>query len=84
MHDYLFLNQELWAPAANPEQEWDNYARDLDLDIELLHSDMNNDEVMQKVRNDHSNREHDAKIIDASVCRRLEDIRQYYPIKWLI
>lgn len=52
MHDYLFLNQELWAFSANPEEEWDNYARDLNLDIEQLHTDMNNDEVIQKVRND--------------------------------
>ena len=52
MHDYLFLNQTLWGPATDPLAEFDNYALELDLDIEQLHADMELEEVVQKVRND--------------------------------
>ena len=52
MHDFLFLNQALWAPSSDPVGEFDNYARELNLDIDQLHADMESDEVIQKVRND--------------------------------
>ncbi|MCB1672366.1 MAG: thioredoxin domain-containing protein [Gammaproteobacteria bacterium] len=52
MHDYLFLNQNLWAGSGNPMEEWDSYALELSLDIDRLHADMDSDEVIQKVRND--------------------------------
>ncbi len=52
MHDFLFLNQALWAPSGSPLDEWDTYARELNLDLDQLHTDMDSDEVIQKVRND--------------------------------
>ena len=52
MHDFLFLNQTLWGPATAPLDEFDNYARELNLDIEQVYFDMDLDEVIQKVRND--------------------------------
>ena len=52
MHDFLFLNQGLWAASTNPLEEFDSYALELDLDIEQLHADMESEDVIQKVRND--------------------------------
>ena len=52
MHDYLFLNQGLWATSADPLEDFDGYALELDLDIEQLHTDMESEDVVQKVRND--------------------------------
>lgn len=52
MHDTMFLNQTLWAPLANPVEEFESYALDLNLDIEQLRQDLESDSVIQKVRND--------------------------------
>ncbi|MBL4820943.1 MAG: thioredoxin domain-containing protein [Gammaproteobacteria bacterium] len=52
MHDFLFLNQDLWAPLSDPKAEFDNYAGELNLDLEQLQQDMESDAVVQKVRAD--------------------------------
>ena len=52
MHDILFANQGSWSTVPDPESEFDSYASALELDLEQLHSDMEADEVIQKVRND--------------------------------
>jgi protein-disulfide isomerase len=52
MHDYLFANQAIWASSPDPEQEFESYALELNLDMDQLRQDMESDEVVEKVRND--------------------------------
>ena len=52
MHDYLFATQSIWANLSDVENEFDSYALELNLDIEKLHSDIQSDEVVMKIRND--------------------------------
>lgn len=52
MYDFMFLNQAIWAPLSNPEEEFDSYALELNLDTDQIHEDMESDAVIQKVRND--------------------------------
>lgn len=52
MHDYLFANQAVWSGIGDPELEFESYAQDLNLDLDQLRSDMETDEVVQKIRND--------------------------------
>jgi protein-disulfide isomerase len=52
MHDYLFANQAVWSGIGDPELEFESYAQDLNLDMNKLRSDMETDEVVQKIRND--------------------------------
>lgn len=52
MHDYLFANQAIWSGLTSVEEEFDSYALELNLDLDLLQADMASDEVVNKVRND--------------------------------
>ena len=52
MHDYLFATQSIWANLSDVENEFDSYALELNLDIERLHSDIESEEVVMKIRND--------------------------------
>ena len=52
MHDFLFLNQPIWSFLPEVESEFDSYAETLELDLEQLQADLENDEVIDKVRND--------------------------------
>jgi protein-disulfide isomerase len=52
MHDYMFFNQASWATLPNVVDEFENYALELNLDIDQLRQDMESDAVIQKVRND--------------------------------
>lgn len=52
MHDYLFLNQPVWSFLPEVESEFDTYAGTLELDLEQLHADLENEEVISKVRDD--------------------------------
>ncbi|MEQ8954001.1 MAG: thioredoxin domain-containing protein, partial [Gammaproteobacteria bacterium] len=52
MHDFLFANQAIWSGLPQVEEEFDSYARQLNLDLAQLHADMELDEVLQKIRND--------------------------------
>lgn len=54
MHDYLFATQSIWAslPGFAAEQEFESYARELNLDIDQLNMDMESEELIRKVRND--------------------------------
>lgn len=54
MHDYLFATQSIWAslPGFAAEQEFESYARELNLDIDQLNVDMESEELIRKVRSD--------------------------------
>lgn len=52
MHDALFANQAIWAALPNPDDEFDSYALELNLDLDQLKADMRSDEVITKLRND--------------------------------
>lgn len=52
MHDFLFVNQPIWSFLPEVESEFDSYAETLELDLEQLRADLENDEVIDKVRND--------------------------------
>ncbi len=52
MYDLLFMNQAYWSGLASVEAEFDGYLEQLDLDVEKAHEDMQDDTLLQKVRND--------------------------------
>jgi len=52
MHDYLFATQGIWSGLSNVEDEFDSYALELGLDVDQLHTDMESNEVVQKLRAD--------------------------------
>lgn len=52
MHDFLFVNQPVWSFLPEVESEFDTYAETLELDLEQLHADLENEEVISKVRDD--------------------------------
>lgn len=52
MHDILFANQGAWSLLPEVESEFDAYAETLQLDLEQLRADLENAEVIDKVRND--------------------------------
>jgi protein-disulfide isomerase len=52
MHDYLFAYQPIWSGLSNVEAEFESYALELNLDVEQLRSDIEADDVIEKVRND--------------------------------
>lgn len=54
MYDTMFVNQTYWSglSATDVEAEFDGYLAQLDLDIDKAHTDMESDELIQKIRND--------------------------------
>lgn len=52
MHDFLFVNQSVWVLMDDVEAVFDNYALQLDLDLELLHADMDDPSIRDKIRAD--------------------------------
>lgn len=52
MHDMLFNTQRVWGSADNPEEQFEQYAGSLSLNIEQFKQDMVSAEVKEKVRND--------------------------------
>ena len=52
MHDFLFVNQPVWSFLPEVESEFDTYAETLELDLDQLRSDLENEEVIDKVRDD--------------------------------
>jgi protein-disulfide isomerase len=52
MHDLLFANQAYWSTLADVEDEFDGYLEQLGLDVEQAHADMEDDELLQKIRSD--------------------------------
>lgn len=52
MHDFLFATQTIWSVLPDAEGEFDAYALELNLDLQQLHSDIESEEVVAKVRND--------------------------------
>ena len=52
MHDFLFVNQAIWSFLPEVESEFESYAETLDLDLEQLQADLDNEEVIGKVRDD--------------------------------
>lgn len=52
MHDYLFANQGIWSGLSNVENEFDSYALELNLNLDRLHADMENPDIIAKVRAD--------------------------------
>lgn len=52
MHDKLFENQDTWSKSLNVPEMLDGYAKELGLNIETLHADINSSEVKQKIRAD--------------------------------
>ena len=52
MHDILFVNQPAWSLLPQVESEFDAYAEALQLDLEQLRADLENAEVIDKVRTD--------------------------------
>lgn len=52
MHDYLFATQSVWAQLQDAEGQFDAYALELNLDLDQLHADMEDDELIAKLRSD--------------------------------
>ena len=52
MHDILFANQGAWSLLPQVESEFDTYAESLELDLDRLRADLEDAEVIDKVRND--------------------------------
>lgn len=52
MHDFLFVNQPIWSFLPDVESEFDSYAETLELDLEQLQADLENETVIDKVRDD--------------------------------
>jgi protein-disulfide isomerase len=53
MHDLLFENQQLWDELEDPTEEFTQYAKSLNLDIEKFSLDLNSKEVIDKVNSDY-------------------------------
>ena len=52
MHDMLYAEQGLWAALGDPLPQFDGYARQLGLDVDKLHADMELPEVRAKILGD--------------------------------
>lgn len=51
-HDLLFKNQESWSTESDPTATFEQYAADLELDVEQFKTDMNSDEVKARIQSD--------------------------------
>jgi protein-disulfide isomerase len=49
MHDVLYANQQLWSATDAPAELFDGYARELGLDLEQLHADMELPAIREKI-----------------------------------
>jgi protein-disulfide isomerase len=52
MHDRLYRNQSAWAEAADPRPVFVSYARELGLNVEQFSSDMESNQVDQRISAD--------------------------------
>jgi len=49
MHDMLFENQDSWSSSGNPQAQFENYAREIGLDMEQFREDLNAAETQRIV-----------------------------------
>ncbi|MDZ7716687.1 MAG: thioredoxin domain-containing protein [Balneolaceae bacterium] len=49
MHDILFENQNVWSGSGNPQALFEQYARDIGLDMEQFKEDLNSAETQRAV-----------------------------------
>jgi protein-disulfide isomerase len=52
-HDVLFEKQSEWSKAPNPQKIFEDYARELNLDVAKFNSDSNSQSVKDKVQSDY-------------------------------
>jgi protein-disulfide isomerase len=52
MHDVLYLQRGKWLGAADPRQQFEEFARALDLDVERFKQDLDGPEVAKRVAAD--------------------------------
>lgn len=52
MHDKLFENQADWSTIENPQEKFEQYANELNLDIEKFKNDLNSSEIKNKIDED--------------------------------
>lgn len=52
MNDMLFTRQRTWSAEEDPQSLFEEYAQELELDVEEFIADYNSEEVLQKVRED--------------------------------
>lgn len=52
MHDLLYANQTFWSGLSDATDEFDGYLEQLGVDIEQARTDMEDEALRQKVRND--------------------------------
>lgn len=52
MHDVLYEKQEEWSKNSNPQGKFEEYASQLELDLEKFKKDMETDDLKEKVDND--------------------------------
>jgi protein-disulfide isomerase len=52
MHDRLYRNQSAWAEASDPREIFVSYARELGLNVEQFRSDMESNQVDQRISAD--------------------------------
>lgn len=52
MYDLLFINQAYWSTLTEVEAEFEGYLDQLGLNLEQARTDMESDELIQKIRND--------------------------------
>ena len=52
MHDMLFVNQQVWALMDSVDDIFDSYALQLNLDVDQLHTDMDDNAIREKIQSD--------------------------------
>ncbi len=52
MHDLLYENQQSWSSASNPNSYFENYAKQLGLDVEKFKTDMGSNQVSDVINAD--------------------------------
>ncbi|HSH18540.1 MAG TPA: thioredoxin domain-containing protein [Candidatus Saccharimonadales bacterium] len=52
MHDMLYENQQSWSPSQNPQSSFEQYARELGLNVEKFKTDYKSNQVNDRVQAD--------------------------------
>lgn len=87
MHDKLFENQDKWESDSSPEDKFEEYAKELGLDLDRYKADYDSDEVKDDVNSDVSTANRlglsstPSFILDG---RKIENPRSYDDFKSLI
>jgi protein-disulfide isomerase len=53
MHDVLYLQRGKWTKASDPRSEFNEFARQIEIDVERFNRDFSGEEVSKRLRDDH-------------------------------